>query len=745
MMEFIIIVLIVVVWIILGNKMSRIISDMEILKKESIRLRKSLTQVPEKTQEPITQQTEPAIAKPKEDILEKPATPLIPVKAPVEKVISQPKPVVPVLPREPKLRKQVNYEKYIGENLFGKIGILILVIGMGLFVKYAIDNEWINETLRTILGFAVGGVLLFFAQRLHQKYRTFSSLLAGGAFAIFYVTVAIAYHYYHLFSQSVAFILLIVITILMSGVAIIYNRRELAIISLTGGFLAPFLVSSGEGNYIVLFTYIAVLNVGMFMLSIYKKWAELPILSFAFSWLIMTVYTLSAAIVPHNALHLLLFATFFYLIFLLPIISVIRSSSSKTTRFLLSTIVINNFVYLAFGLFFLNHTGILYKLDGILSLFVAIVNLILILWLKIKQIDYKLLIHALLGVIITFVSITVPLQLEGNHITLFWASETVLLLWLFSRSETRIYKYFSAIMLLFTFVSYCMDISQSADFVPERIFLNSHFATNIFVAGAMGVYAFILKQNKTLFTTTRLITYIPMSAIAIIASCLTGYYAFMFEFYQHIADMATSSNARYLFTAVTILLLGYGLKKRFPIAGYMYVYLTGMGLDAYLYLNAYLTIGATWTSLLPGCLSWLFLAAIVTNMVYISRQYYRIHDYHLKSTNGFMVYLNILSTVLVIIATASLVDQIQLDEFSAGFSIALTLTGFIQMTLGMKLHIKVLRIISLFTFGIVLGKLLLFDLWLLPTVGKIIVFIVLGIILLVLSFLYQKLKNVLFK
>jgi len=32
-----------------------------------------------------------------------------------------------------------------------------------------------------------------------------------------------------------------------------------------------------------------------------------------------------------------------------------------------------------------------------------------------------------------------------------------------------------------------------------------------------------------------------------------------------------------------------------------------------------------------------------------------------------------------------------------------------------------------------------------PTIGKIIVFIILGLILLVLSFLYQKLKGVLFK
>ena len=53
----------------------------------------------------------------------------------------------------PRQKKQVNYEKFIGENLFGKIGILIFVIGVGFFVKYAIDKNWINETFRTVLGF----------------------------------------------------------------------------------------------------------------------------------------------------------------------------------------------------------------------------------------------------------------------------------------------------------------------------------------------------------------------------------------------------------------------------------------------------------------------------------------------------------------------------------------------------------------------------------------------------------------
>jgi len=125
---------------------------------------------------------------------------------------------------------------------------------MGLFVKYAIDKEWINETLRTILGFGMGGLLLFVAWRLKDSYRTFSSLLAGGAFAIFYVTVAIAYHYYGLFSQTVAFILLVLFTGFMSSLSILYNRRELAIIALVGGFRSIRITrkddpSQGKTNY----------------------------------------------------------------------------------------------------------------------------------------------------------------------------------------------------------------------------------------------------------------------------------------------------------------------------------------------------------------------------------------------------------------------------------------------------------------------------------------------------------------
>lgn len=62
-------------------------------------------------------------------------------------------PAMPPLPSvEPQQVKRRNIERLVGENLFSKIGILVLVIGVCFFVKYAIDRDWINEVARTSLG-----------------------------------------------------------------------------------------------------------------------------------------------------------------------------------------------------------------------------------------------------------------------------------------------------------------------------------------------------------------------------------------------------------------------------------------------------------------------------------------------------------------------------------------------------------------------------------------------------------------
>ena len=651
---------------------------------------------------------------------------------------------IPVVTPSVRKQKKVNYEKFIGENLFGKIGILVFVIGVGFFVKYAIDKDWINETLRTVLGFLTGSALLVVAERLQKKYRTFSSLLAGGAFAVFYLTVAIAFHFYHLFPQTVAFIILIVITLFMSILSVLYDRRELAIISLVGGFLAPFIVSSGDGNYMVLFTYISILNLGMFGLSIYKKWGELPVIAFVFTYLVMglfllTGYSTGTAII---SVHLFAFATLFYFIFLLPILSILRIEAIKKNRGLLLVIITNNCIYLLLGILFLRNMELAFKSEGLLSLFIAIINLVLVIWLRMSKKDYKFLIYAMLGLVLTFVSITIPIQLDGNYITLFWAAEMVLLLWLYVKSKIWIYERATLVLMGLTLISYLMDVSAVilSSSSSDTVFLNSSFATSLFVGLAAGAFALMMGHYRSLFSESRCLRYVPWNPVMLLTSAAILYYTFMAEFSLHLAG-ATRSGMMLVFTSAAILILSYAFKKRFPIEQCTIPYLAGLGINVLIYaINIW---GDQWAhmSLSPVLLRWLAAAFIIVNLYYVARQYYTIIGLKTHST----VYLNVLALLLWLTMVRSFLWQAGVEDFDAGFSVSLSIAGFVQMALGMRLHQKVLRIISLSTFGIVLLKLILKDLWAMPTIGKIIVFIILGLILLVLSFLYQKLKGVLFK
>lgn len=641
-------------------------------------------------------------------------------------------------------RKQVNYEKFIGENLFGKIGILVFVIGVGFFVKYAIDKDWINETLRTVLGFLTGSALLVVAERLQKKYRTFSSLLAGGAFAVFYLTVAIAFHFYHLFPQTVAFIILIAITLFMSILSILYDRRELAIISLVGGFLAPFLVSTGNGNYLVLFTYMSILNLGMFGLSIYKKWGELPVIAFIFTYVVMGIFLLTGFTTgsTHISVHLFIFATLFYFIFFLPILSILRIEAVKKNRGLLLVIITNNFIYLLLGILFLRNMGLPFKSEGLLSLLIAIINLVLVIWLRMSKKDYKFLIYAMLGLVLTFVSITIPIQLDGNYITLFWAAEMVLLLWLYIKSKIGVYERATLVLMGLTLISYLMDIYNvlMTSSSSETIFLNNSFATSLFVGLATGAFALLMGRYRSLFTEARYLRYTPWNSIMLLAAAVILYYTFMAEFALHLAG-ATRSGMMLAFTSAAIFILSYAFKKRFPIEQYIIPYLAAMGMNVLIYaINIW---GDQWvyTSLTPVLLRWLAAAFVIANLYYVARQYYTL----IGLKTPFTVYLNVLALFLWLTMARSFLLQAGVEDFDAGFSVSLSIAGFIQMALGMRLHQKVLRIISLSTFGIVLLKLILKDLWAMPTIGKIIVFIILGLILLILSFLYQKLKDVLFK
>ena len=323
---------------------------------------------------------------------------------------------------------ETNFEKYIGENLFGKIGILIFIIGIGFFVKYAIDQNWINETARTLMGYAVGAGMLVLAERLHKRYHTFSSLLAGGAFGIYYLITAIAFHYYDLFSHTMAFVILCATTIFMSAVSVLYDRKELAVTALVGGFIAPFIISTDSSSIISLQIYIGILNIGMFCLAMYKKWAILPMVSFGFTYIILWGTTAIGSFTDSEAVTiyptLFAFATLFYVIFLLPIVFILRTQYGENTRLgLLGIITANSFMYLIYGDFLLQHFEASSDTTAYLAFFIAGVNLAIHLYLRFRVEGQDTLRNLMLGLAVTFASMGIPILFSAANVLRVWAAE----------------------------------------------------------------------------------------------------------------------------------------------------------------------------------------------------------------------------------------------------------------------------------------------------------------------------------
>jgi uncharacterized membrane protein len=105
--------------------------------------------------------------------------------------------------------KPLSIENFIGLKLMHLVGIVVLVIGISIGVKYAIDKELISETVRILLAYAAGILLFVFSVRLKKKYQFFSAILFSGSMASIYFTTYAAFVYYQFFPAIVAFLLMV--------------------------------------------------------------------------------------------------------------------------------------------------------------------------------------------------------------------------------------------------------------------------------------------------------------------------------------------------------------------------------------------------------------------------------------------------------------------------------------------------------------------------------------------------------
>ena len=211
-------------------------------------------------------------------------------------------------------------ENFIGLRLINFIGIIVLVIGLSIGVKYAIDKNLISEGMRISLAYVAGLILYVLSLRLKKQYTLFSALLFSGGMASLYFTTYAAYGYYNMFSFPLAFSIMIALTLYTVFEAIRYDRQEIALLGLVGAYGIPFLISKNADRADLFFLYISLINLGVLYLSIKKYWRTVAIIAQTITWILFIGW----AATRHDPKFKFIagsFMIFFFLAFLFAVLS----------------------------------------------------------------------------------------------------------------------------------------------------------------------------------------------------------------------------------------------------------------------------------------------------------------------------------------------------------------------------------------------------------------------------------------
>ncbi len=657
-------------------------------------------------------------------------------------------------------------EKFIGENLISKVGIAILVLAIAYFVKFAIDNNWIGAIGRVGIGLLCGAILIVAAHRLQQTYKAFSSVLIGGGLAVFYFTITLAYQEFHLFNQTAAFIVLVFITAFAVLLSLLYDREEVAIIALVGGFASPFMASNGSGNYQTLFIYLLILNSALLAIAFKKGWRLLNLLAFIFttilyhSWLFFS----SEAKTTSTYRGGLVFASIFYLLFFA--INLLHNIK-ENKKFIASDfgiILVNTAIYFGIGLYLID------KMDastyrGLFCIVLAIINLVVTYSLfKSKKIDTNIL-YLLIGITLTFISLTAPIQLHGHYITLFWASETVLLYWLYLKSQISIVHRTSLIIWGAMLISLWMDWQNIYDNteIAITILFNKGFIAGIYCSIAT-LLLYSLSKSELAGEENLTFGYSQikqkMLLVGIILLFITGFLEirYQFEHFYPNEGIALLYSIAYMNVFILLITSNTLLSKEAEALNKNKPYLFAASIILYLITlfntsQTEIILLQEHKHLLQFSIHWVT-AIIIGVFLYRLINLLRSDDTISEANQNtftwiicglivcyFSVEIDLLANLLFY-SKSNTIETISDVYIKTILPILWGICSFAFMWFGMNFKYKMLRIISLSLFLITLLKLFIFDLSNIPIAGKIAAFFCLGVLLLVVSFMYQRLKKI---
>lgn len=218
-----------------------------------------------------------------------------PSAVPEHPVWSQPQHPQPQ-PEETTVAPSGWWQRFLEANFLAKIGVVLLFIGIASALKYAVEHTHFPLELRLFLVGAASAGMVWFGWRERTRRRMFGLALQGGGFAVAYLLVyfMLKGHTPPLIEVLPAFVLFAALGVGCMVLSLRQDGVSLAVLGLSGAFLAPILASTGSGNHVALFSYYALLNTFVLGIAWFKTWRCLNLAGFLFTFIIGSVWAARA-------------------------------------------------------------------------------------------------------------------------------------------------------------------------------------------------------------------------------------------------------------------------------------------------------------------------------------------------------------------------------------------------------------------------------------------------------------------
>ncbi|MDD5746571.1 MAG: DUF2339 domain-containing protein [Candidatus Omnitrophica bacterium] len=392
-------------------------------------------------------------------------------------------------------------ENKIGGIWFNRIGVLAIILGMGFFLKYVFDNNWIGPLGRVVLGLIAGVAMILTGEYSYRKqYKIFAEgLIAGGA-AILYLSVYSAVNFYHLIPAVIGFGFMAVVTLFAATFAVRFDSPRVLNLSVIGGFLTPFLIFVHGIDPRLFLAYIAVLDIGILGVGYFKKWAQCNLFA-----LVLTYFTYFSWFVSgyrdDNFRIAEIFLTVYFGLF--SVIAILHNFIRKqqATSGDMAVVIFNGIFYFLANYALLSRQSLRWQHLGFLPITLGVLYCLFSYsaFARTRGKDQKLIL-SYLSLTILFATITIPIELKAHWVTLGFMIEATVLVWLgcLLRSaglrKTGLVLAAAALLKLLTVDTAAFDYSATA--AAYQVVLNKRFFTYLSASVAGLICAGLYQKHK---------------------------------------------------------------------------------------------------------------------------------------------------------------------------------------------------------------------------------------------------------